>query len=239
MNIKSFLNMDSSEKMFILIIIGLILLLILFYIKYKNSTKRTISYKVDVPETTTVVEPITVPVEPAKTEENSKLELEHVLAQMHNDLNEQEDDSVQLFEDEQEKKSIISYQELLKVNQNDEPLEKEVVEPIKTEETTDNLSSKFRNSEFISPIYGRIDNDMEYPTIPKIRRAKLNDNVDVKDQVIEKPEIIPIDIVEIKEEQPLPSKLETEAVVDQNKKEEIHKNEKFLKTLRDFRKNLE
>jgi hypothetical protein len=89
------------------------------------------------------------------------------------------------FEEEQEEKAIISYHELLKAKQTnpeeykdelenkveiiDFPKEtlEEVNIPIKRENL--NETSKFTNTEFISPIYGRMnDNSTQVNPKPKI-----------------------------------------------------------------------
>ena len=88
-------------------------------------TKNHVTNNDDVPKVTQIVKPITVPAEtPNQSEDKNQLELDRVLEQMRNSLNEQEKDDVQLFEDEQEEKSIISYQELLRANNKEISVEK-------------------------------------------------------------------------------------------------------------------
>lgn len=149
-------------------------------------------------------------------EEREKIELDIVLAKMKEDLEKKETDVVRTFEQEQEEKSIISYQELLKKNQKEEIIETlEIDEVLNIEEiiNTNEVSNepkKFKNSEFISPIYGRVNNETEYPKI------HLFEDHDIK----EKEEI---------------AKQITADKIDH----EIEKSEKFLKQLKEFRKNLE
>ena len=200
-----------------------------------------------------------------KLEENKK-EVEEMLMKMQQDLETKPEDVVTNFENEQEEKSIISYQELLEsVKQKQEvkvtPVkieEKEVVEPVKeeiveepiinedvakkirleeeaikelNEKTTikeiseeeekfnkieeslknvDDLedTKRFRNTDFISPIFGRQENNIKYPTVPKTK-STIEETINKKETKT--------------------TKLE----------EELAKNESFLKALKDFRKNLD
>ena len=149
---------------------------------------------------------------------NSKIDIEQVIGQLQRDIEEQKN-GIKRFEDEQEEKSIISYQELFEQTQkeisnqevNAEPINKKI-ENIENEQPI----KKFRNSEFISPIFGRVDNDIKYPTIPSFREKEEE----------EKPQ--PIETIEI------------EKTIDLKPlQEEIKKNEEFLNMLKEFRKNLE
>lgn len=245
MIIEYFLNMSNSELIYFLIIIILILMLILFGVKFKKRTKNHVTNNDDVPKVTQIVKPITVPAgTPNQSEDKNQLELDRVLEQMRNSLNEQEKDDVQLFEDEQEEKSIISYQELLRANNKEISVEKKEEQPQKLEkvQATTEKNTKFRNSEFISPIYGRVDNDLEYPTIPKIRRAKLGDDEIVNKKVeTPEPELEIIDDIEIdiKEEKPISINEQEKTIDSKNLKKEMNKNEQFLKALKDFRESLE
>ena len=134
MIIEYFLNMSNSELIYFLIIIILILMLVLFGVKFKKRTKNHVTNNDDVPKVTQIVKPITVPAEtPNQSEDKNQLELDRVLEQMRNSLNEQEKDDVQLFEDEQEEKSIISYQELLRANNKEISVEKKEEQPQKLE----------------------------------------------------------------------------------------------------------
>lgn len=147
-------------------------------------------------------------------EKNNKMDLEAMLSKMEETLNEK-DKAIANFEQEQEEKAIISYEELKKaVNQNNnasvtkvESLEpkKEVFEK---REVVNNINDNknFKNTDFISPIYGRMDNNYEYPTISNFEE-------------------------EVKEE-----KKEDTIVRAKHSK---NNNEVFLDSLKQFRKNLE
>lgn len=97
-----------------------------------------------------------VKIKDSNVESIEALEIDVVLEQMKADLEKSEVEAIQTFEEEQEEKSIISYQELLKVNNKDEIKE-----------------TKFQTSDFISPIHGIVDNKIEYPTIPKFKSNEI------------------------------------------------------------------
>ncbi len=103
-----------------------------------------------------------------------------VILAMQRDLDKKKEDPVMSFEEEQEEKAIISYHELLKAKQANteefvdelenkieiidfpkEPIKEEIKEeinvPVKRQSVTE--TSKFTNTEFISPIYGRMNAD--------------------------------------------------------------------------------
>ena len=96
--------------------------------------------------------------------EQPKSDLEDVIAALESNQNER---PMTTFEQEQEENAIISYQELVAAVQDKkakmqmtepnyetviEPLEKEPIEePVKEEQPV----RKFKNSEFISPVFGK------------------------------------------------------------------------------------
>lgn len=169
-------------------------------------------------------------------------ELEDILKKMQEDIDLKPEDVVKKFEEEQEEKAIISYQELvdnvkagkieviedeqsdidfvesLNIDTSSEPIistmdeEKDTVTPEMLKEVIQTISNskveeeprKFKNSEFISPIYGVMDTNLEYPTVKK------NENI--------------LDIMNTKDYNELT--------------EEIQKQEEFLNALKEFRNNL-
>lgn len=162
--------------------------------------------------------------------ETEKTNLEEVLEKMQADLDKKED-VVALFEQEQEEKAIISYQELLNSkNKNNTGANKEllsVIEKIESgssakeiveeynneEEVEEKQEKKFKTTDFISPVYGKVDNHIEYPTIPnyekmETRRTRTRHNIEVDKKV---------DIFE----------------------ENNDHNDAFLNALKEFRSNLE
>lgn len=247
MFIDNFLDMSTTEKILIILAAVLVIAIILGLIKFIKYKKNRLKYTNDLSETNEESEVILEDIKPVennieKPVEKSKIEIDSVLEQMRSNLMNQEQDQVRTFEEEQEEKSIISYQELLRINNKipNEEIKIEKKEEEKVPYTPSEAVSKFRNSEFISPIYGRVDNDMEYPTIPKIRRAKLGEDEEIDDLEPEIEVIIEEDIkpeVKVRELEPTD---ELEKTIDTSKlKEEMLKNEKFLNALREFRKNLE
>ncbi|MBE6151741.1 MAG: hypothetical protein E7165_00285 [Firmicutes bacterium] len=164
----------------------------------------------------------------------SSIDLESVLEKMQEDSSKTKDE-IMTFEEEQEEKAIISYQELLnavkknvnsvtevKETQNDNINKEEikltvesVLEPEvlkqddkpKTVLKEESKQTKFQNSEFISPIYGRVNNEMDYPTIKSFDEKNEED--------LEKTIVMP----------KVNSKYDD--------------NDEFLKLLKEFRNNLE
>ncbi len=168
-------------------------------------------------------------------------ELEDILKKMQEDIDLKPEDVVKKFEEEQEEKAIISYQELvdnvksgkieviddeesnvnfvesLEIDLTEEPIvetieEESSVTPEMLKEVIQTISDssvkeepkKFKNSEFISPIYGVMENNLEYPTVKKSETV--------------------LDIMNTKDYNELT--------------EEIKKQEEFLNALKAFRNNL-
>ena len=168
-------------------------------------------------------------------------ELENILKKMQEDMAVTPEDVVKKFEEEQEEKAIISYQELvdnvkagkievfddvesntifvenLNIEVESEPMmaieeEKESVTPEMVKEAINNISAfsvkeepkKFKQSEFISPIYGVMDTKLEYPTVI------ISENI--------------LDIMNTRDYNELT--------------EEIKRQEEFLNALKEFRNNL-
>lgn len=168
--------------------------------------------------------------------EKPKANLEEVLEKMQADLDKKED-VVALFEQEQEEKAIISYQELLNSkNKNASGANKEllsVIEQIEAGNTGKELEQaeendykenfefldlepkekkKFQTTEFISPVYGKVENHIEYPKIP---------NFNQKDKKKNK------------------NSLELDQKIDRIEQEESNHNDAFLNALKEFRSHLE
>lgn len=233
-----------------------------------------------------------------------KLEIDKVLEKMEKDLLATPEDAVASFEQEQEEKSIISYQELINSFKKSDSVVSEAKEMLKTdykeehpkkieEKSKEMLSSdfkdtyeeidlkeeqpqavqtnfkeemqkeikgedtskidvidieeeessskidasklgrekeeisrekkKFQNTDFISPIYGKLDEkEMDYPTVPHFSRTEaieeLLEDVDTKKSIAKEGFGETLDV------SPLHS--------------EIQESDEFLKTLKDFRGNL-
>ena len=148
-------------------------------------------------------------------------DIENMLASMKSSLEERNQKEIDSFEQEQEENAIISYQEL--VNACRKNKEKAVEESQKESPKIENIEKKeepvkkFKNSEFISPIYGK--------------EKKKDDSFE---QFLSKN-------FENKEEslyiEPVDSSIETEFDLEELEKE-MKEKEEFLEELKKFRNSL-
>ncbi len=225
---NSLMNIINNST-FYYVAVALAYVLVIFFVIFllvKNKRKRIERVKI----------------EDAPKKDIESVDLEAVLDKMQEDVNKTKVDEVKSFEEEQEEKAIISYQELLKAVKRDvddvtkveipseekpvvvedeeakvqimpeEVIEKSVSTPVveTMEEKETRKPSKFQNSEFISPIYGRVNNDVKYPKIPAFREKQ--EPINHEDD------------------------LEKTIVFDAIKNDD---NDEFLKALKEFRNNLE
>lgn len=225
---NSLMNIINNST-FYYVAVALAYVLVIFFVIFllvKNKRKRIERVKI----------------EDAPKKDIESVDLEAVLDKMQEDVNKTKVDEVKSFEEEQEEKAIISYQELLKAVKKDvddvtkveipseekpvvvedeeakvqimpeEVVEKSVSTPVveTIEEKETRKPSKFQNSEFISPIYGRVNNDVKYPKIPAFREKQ--EPINHEDD------------------------LEKTIVFDAIKNDD---NDEFLKALKEFRNNLE
>ncbi len=225
---NSLMNIINNST-FYYVAVALAYVLVIFFVIFllvKNKRKRIERVKI----------------EDAPKKDIESVDLEAVLDKMQEDVNKTKVDEVKSFEEEQEEKAIISYQELLKAVKKDvddvtkveipseekpvvvedeeakvqimpeEVVEKSVSTPVveTMEEKEIRKPSKFQNSEFISPIYGRVNNDVKYPKIPAFREKQ--EPINHEDD------------------------LEKTIVFDAIKNDD---NDEFLKALKEFRNNLE
>ena len=227
----------SNIYLYICIIIGLVILTAILLILTANERKRRKIKNV-------FVEAEKVEAELEKKEETPVTnELENILQQMQQEIDVKPEDVVKKFEEEQEEKAIISYQELVDnvkagkievvdddtsdVNFVESLISGDISEPIQAIETDkeeasvtpqmvkeaiENISTssikeepkKFKTSDFISPVFGRVDNNVEYPTVK--RKETLLDIMNTRDY--------------------------------NELTEEIKRQEEFLNALKEFRNNL-
>ena len=148
--------------------------------------------------------------------------------------NEQEEKSIisyqELLESVKQKQEVkatpVKIEDKIEI---EEPVENEIIEieeeaikelqqdkPIKIEEKKeDNLddTKKFKNTDFISPIFGRQESNVKYPTVPKNNTTKI--------------------------EEYLKETTKEDLTITKRLDEEITKNESFLKALKEFRRNLD
>lgn len=218
-----------------ILIVLVIIATILFIIASNQKTRKKI--KDD------YVEAERVEAELEKIEETPKSsELEDILKKMQEDIDLKPEDVVKKFEEEQEEKAIISYQELvdnvksgkieviddeesdvnfvedLEIDLTEEPIastiedEESQVTPEMVKEAIQTITNssvkeepkKFKNSEFISPIFGVMNTNLEYPKVKKSETV--------------------LDLMNTKDYNELT--------------EEIKKQEEFLNALKTFRNNL-
>ncbi|MBQ2946841.1 MAG: hypothetical protein IJE04_03210 [Bacilli bacterium] len=226
----------ANIYLYICILIVLVIIATILFIIASNQRNRK-KIKDD------YVEAERVEAELEKIEDSPKLsELEDILKKMQEDIDLKPEDVVKKFEEEQEEKAIISYQELvdnvksgkieviddeqsdvnfvesLEIDLTEEPIistvedEESSVTPEMVKEVIQTINDssvkeepkKFKNSEFISPIYGVMENNLEYPTVKKSETV--------------------LDIMNTKDYNELT--------------EEIKKQEEFLNALKAFRNNL-
>lgn len=108
---------------------------------------------------------------------NEKTEIEQVIEALEDSS---EKRPMTTFEEEQEANAIISYQELVKaVNEKKAHMDPKPVTAIENSEVTNPVSvaveeqPKFKNSEFISPIFGKDSNNDEFLKELKDFRSNL------------------------------------------------------------------
>lgn len=129
---------------------------------------------------------------------SERLDLDSVLNKMQENLNKQEDIK-EKFEEEQEENSVISYTELMEnmkdenfkndVQKYEEEQEKSTEELTKEKvkefllkeekEKTESNDKKFQTTDFISPVFGKMNAEMEYPTV-KSYEQKAKERAELK-----------------------------------------------------------
>lgn len=241
--------MNTNPMIFYVIGVGFILAMILLLAiesisrkpKKENYEKKKETLEKEVSQIEKPKEEIKVtPVEVYETETPTS-EIDLLLTKMKEDLKETKMNPIESFEEFQEENAIISYAELKKASQK-EPImsaEEEESQPIimsvreleqmsqkeleKQTEPVKEQKGKFKNSEFISPIYGKINTDaLEYPKIPSFKKeTKIEENTNHQE--------ISTSANTVEVEEPL--------LLDELT-EEMKRNEDFLQALKEFRNNL-
>ena len=158
-----------------------------------------------------------------------KTDIEALLAKMQSDIDNRNNE-IEEFESDQEENAIISYQELIKKAKKEE-VKEEIKEESQVQKFVDQIKGnssdkKFKNSEFISPIYGRVKAPefVEKPNTPIIKATRREREIETLD----------IDFNEdIKSDDFLEKTINLEPL-----KNEIKHNDEFLKALKEFRNNL-
>lgn len=170
-------------------------------------------------------------------------ELEEVLEKMQKDLEAKPVDVVASFEREQEEKAIISYTELVKTLKKGPTLEEEktldvLVDEIKEAAAINETKEdkKFKNTDFISPVYGKMNEHLEYPKVNSFKQVE--EITECLEDFDKKMKDYNLDnyIEEFNSNadiNTLEQTLDIEPI-----SAEIKKNEDFLKALKEFRENL-
>lgn len=199
-----------------------------------------------------------------------KSEIEEMLEKMQHDLEAKTEDVVEAFEQEQEEKSIISYQELVnslkgkeaepvtaietkvddlqkivsEYNETTPELDEVVEEPTLEQPTQVKETKgkkKFKKTDFISPVYGKINEHIEYPTVQSLeKKEQVRFDFDNKEAELE---IETKNIDDYLDEFDFKNNMEVDSLeqtLDMPPiSSEIKKNDEFLQALKEFRKNLE
>lgn len=107
-------------------------------------------------------------------------------------------------------------------------------------EEKNNSVKKFKNTDFISPVYGKMDEHLEYPTVPQFHKTEdeIEKELETYDSSLENKNIDnflgDIDFDSSMEINSLEQTLDMEPLSN-----DIKANDEFLKALKDFRKNLD
>lgn len=201
-----------------------------------------------------------------ETKQDSSLDIEAMLEQMQKDLSAKAEDVVATFEQEQEENSIISYQELVRSlkGENVAPVQTSVEPVVKVEEPvakkevphTEQLSmdammqetkvepKRFKNTEFISPVYGKMEEHLEYPTVPQFNKndREIEKELETYESNTES-SLVNKNIDDFLGDFDFDNNIEVNSLEQTlNMKplsEEVKKNDEFLQALKDFRKNLD
>ena len=199
-----------------------------------------------------------------EVKQDSSLDIEAMLEQMQKDLSAKAEDVVATFEQEQEENSIISYQELVRSLKGEKVSSAKLdVEPVvKVEESvkeiphTEQLSmdtmmeetktepKRFKNTDFISPVYGKMEEHLEYPTVPQFNKndREIEKELETYESNAES-SLVSKNIDDFLGDFDFDNNIEVNSLEQTlNMKplsEEVKKNDEFLQALKDFRKNLD
>lgn len=270
-----------ENKLLFFAILGVFALTVFFIVLLLKNRKVDVEEKIDyekIDGTNSLFDQILNQDEGVKMTSDGKLDLESMIERMQKDLDAKASEVVEKFENEQEEKSIISYQELVankdiseiseeqdlpknkemnnllnEIEDNDTAILKQMddIQTIENEISADGIideeqkivndelyttqkedfvnaiktgdfdeiddtkeKSKFKATEFVSPIYGVQDIKIQYPTVQNMKEFKApSKNYD---------------------------KFELEQTLNMEPlSDEVRKNEDFLNALKEFRKNLE
>ena len=199
---------------------------------------------------------------------DNKVNLEDMLNKMQKNLECKPEEAISVFENEQEEKAIISYQELLsnldkdefkkeikhyeqeeelikssEIFTKNEKVDKEIIKEIlenkepKADFFSGRKDKKFKNTDFISPIFGKMEPKIEYPTIKAVPKKK-DDLEEYFEDDYKHAKTIYSDYLNDQKYDINENKTIEEIVDIEPLNEEIKKNDDFLKALKEFRSNL-
>lgn len=238
--LNTLLNINISNEVILIFSCALLLIILLFVIFTIIKSRRKEEKEID-SIISNMVQERKEPKEEVEVVDDKTKELEDVLEKMQKDLEAKPVDVVANFEKEQEEKAIISYSELVKTLKKGQPEEKtidilvdEIKEAANTHETKED--KKFKNTDFISPVYGKMDEHLDYPKVSSFKKEE--DIMDYLDNFDKKIEDYKLDdyleeFSEFKKADSLEQTLDMEPI-----SAEIKKNEDFLQALIEFRENL-
>lgn len=235
------LNLNINNEV-ILILCCLVLLAIVLYVVFHIISSRKKEEKEIDNIISSMVQERKEGKEPVEEVDDKTKELEEVLEKMQKDLEAKPVDVVANFEREQEEKAIISYSELVKTLKKG-PVEEEKTLDILVDEIKEAAANnetkedkKFKNTDFISPVYGKMEEHLDYP---KVGSFKQNDDIEECLEDFDK-KISDYKLDDYLEEfnnnvevNTLEQTLDMEPI-----SAEIKKNEEFLRALKEFRENL-
>lgn len=246
---------------FIVLTLTLILLISLDQkeLKKKKHTKKISEEKIE-----------EISEERKQEQEKAKLELEKMIQSMQEGLEEQNEKAVMTYEQEQEEKAIISYQELVNAVRNktekiEEPLKTiehpELAEAIEAiaeqkeaapiEAVREEKNRKFKTSEFISPVFGKMELDETsfQPEQLSIALEEQEEPLPYSDIKLDETELdfsfkpMRYHNLELSKEENELEHYQDQTLEETLKMkpipEDIKQNEEFLKALKEFRSSLE
>lgn len=237
----------NNNFVYVSIIAVLVVIIIVTILSIKKDRDKMVKKK---------IREIEQPIEPARTkeeQEHAKLELEKVVNSMKNDLEKkQEPSEIMTYEQEQEDKAIISYQELVaavKKNQQPKPQSEIGLEVVTEEDSYEipvPLEEKIKNEE----LNKAVDKILETPDLDDIILDDIKPANDFEDDVIkikpkEEPKkfhtsefISPIygkhPQIELKKSTPEDKENDINRVVEND----LKNTEDFLDSLKEFRNKL-
>lgn len=235
------LNLNINNELILILACSILLIIVLLFVFHMISSRKKEEKEIDNIISNMVQERKEGKEQVEEVDDKTK-ELEDVLEKMQKDLEAKPIDVVANFEREQEEKAIISYTELVKTLKKG-PSEEEKTLDILVDEIKEAASNneskedkKFKNTDFISPVYGKMEEHLEYP---KVNSFKQDDEIGEYLEDFDK-KISDYKLDDYLEEFNSNIEINTlEQTLDMEPiSAEIKKNEDFLKALKEFRENL-